>query len=359
MAAFTTIDNPELYFQAKVYSGSSSDVTVTFDGDENMQPDLVWLQKTSGSGDPLIYDSIRGINMRLQTSGTDAEVDRSSNNDELKAFNTDGWTLGTFNSNVTGSGSTCISWNWKAGTAWSNDASATSVGSLDSNGSKNTTSKFSIIKYASSRTPSSVQTIAHDLGSTPEILIFKNTAESQNWLVWTKDLDNDNHLNLNTYGPESTDSGSLNNTAPASTIFTVNGDGRVNSTTDGHVIICYAWDSVQGFSKIGNYIGNENTDGVFVYTGFRPAYLLFKKVTGSNANWQCWDSKRDPHNPMNKAAHVDADSVSTDQNIDFLSNGFKCRQAYDDFNASGSTQIYMAFAESPFVNSKGVPNNAR
>ena len=111
--AYTTIDNPELYFQCKTYSGSSSDVTVTFDGSEDMQPDVVWLKKTSGSGDHLIYDSVRGTNKRLQPNATDAEVDRSSNNDELKSFNSDGWTLGTFNSNVTGSGSSNVSWNWK------------------------------------------------------------------------------------------------------------------------------------------------------------------------------------------------------------------------------------------------------
>jgi len=354
MAAFTTIDNPELYFQCKLYTGTGSSHAITLDGDENMQPDLVWIKRRNSAGGHMWTDSIRGVQETIISNETSAEQTFSNG---LTAFGSDGFTVGS-ESGFNGSSDTFVAWCWKAGSAWSNDASETSVGSLDTSGTRNTTSKFSIFKYDSSRTPSATQTVAHNLGATPELLIFKNTAESQHWVVWTKDIDTEKHLWFNTDALK-TDSGTFNDTAPSSTIVTINGDGRVNSTTDGHTIICYAWDSVQGFSKFGTYEGNGNADGPFVYTGFRPAFVI-QKNTGATQGWQLQDNKRDGFNGANDLLQPHANDAESGVNrVDLLSNGFKVITTDAGQNSDGVEYVYIAFAEAPFVNSNGVPGNAR
>jgi len=355
MAAYTTIDNPELFFQCKLYSGSSSDVTVTFDGSEDMQPDVVWLKKRNSSGDHLIYDSVRGTNKRLQPNASDAEVDRSSDNDELKSFNSDGWTLGTFNSNVTGSGSTNVSWNWKAGTAWSNDASATSVGSLDSSGSKSATAGFSIISFTG--TESGTPSIAHSLSSTPEFIMSRPREVSDNWMVHHGSFSAQDYMILNTTAAKASAS-SVWNSLPSSTVINMGDNAGVN---DDGAMIMYAWHGVQGFSKFGSYTGNGNADGPFIFLGFRPAWIMFKR-TDSTVDWTIYDNKRIGYNPNNYKLRPNLSnaeySTSGYFEADIVSNGFKIKTSDAEVNASG-TYIYAAFAEAPFVNSNGVPCNAR
>jgi hypothetical protein len=337
--AYTTIDNPELYFQTKTYSGSSSDVTVTFDGSEDMQPDVVWLKKRNGSGDHLIYDSVRGTNKRLQPNSTDVEVDRSSNNDELKSFNSDGWTLGSFNSNVTGAGSTNVSWNWK----------------------KSATAGFDIVTYTGT---GSARTVSHSLSAVPNWMILKDRDASKSWVVYhsaNTSAPETEYLLLDGTGATSDFAGYFNDTAPTSSVFTVGTGSDANASSDD--FIAYLWSEKQGFSKFGGFTGNNSSDGTFVHCGFRPAWVMIKRTDSStNTDWFIFDNKRNTGNPNDdylEANDSAAETTSGRNVIDFLSNGFKCRQAYDDFNAAGSTQIYMAFAEAPFVNSNGVPCNAR
>jgi hypothetical protein len=365
--AYTTIDNPELYFQCKTYSGSSSDVTVTFDGSEDMQPDLVWLKKRSGSGDHLIYDSVRGTNKRLQPNATDAEVDRSSNNDELKSFNSDGWTLGTFNSNVTGAGSTNVSWNWKAGTSFTNDASATSVGTLDSSGSSSQTAGFSIVSYTSNG--SSSQSVAHNLGAVPQVIISKNRdSSSSSYNYWTvyhhsNATANDKKLKLNTTDAVSS-TNEWGDTDPTSSVYSLHtsGDGTTNVSSDK--IVSYVFTGIQGYSKFGSYLANNSADGNFLYLGFKPAFFMVKASSGGSAsarNWRIYDNKRSAINEMDDQLYPNTSGAEAvnDNEIDFLSNGVKLRSNDGGTNTSGETYIYMAFAEQPFVNSNGVPCNAR
>ena len=338
MAVYTTIDNPELYFQCKTYSGSSSDVTVTFDGSEDMQPDLIWL-KGRASGDHLLFDSVRGVNKRLQPNATDAEVDRSSNNDELKSFNSDGWTLGTFNSNVTGAGSTNVSWNWK----------------------ESATAGFDIASYTGT---GSARTVSHSLSAVPNWMILKDRDASKSWVVYhsaNTSAPETEYLLLDGTGATSDFAGYFNDTAPTSSVFTVGTGSDANASSDD--FIAYLWSEKQGFSKFGGFTGNNSSDGTFVHCGFRPAWVMIKRTDSStNTDWFIFDNKRNTGNPNDdylEANDSAAETTSGRNVIDFLSNGFKCRQAYDDFNAAGSTQIYMAFAEAPFVNSNGVPCNAR
>jgi len=352
--AYTTIDDPELYFQTKTYSGSDSDLTVTFDGTNDMQPDLIWL-KDRASGDHLIFDSVRGVNKRLQPNAADAEVDRTSSNDELKAFNSDGWTLGTWNSNVTGSGSSNVSWNWKAGTSFTNDASATSVGSIDSSGSTSSTAGFSIVKYNGT---GSSATVAHNLGAIPHFMLFKSMDDVEYWVVYHQSNGAGGYLYLNTTGAAGSGNTTIfNNTAPTSSVFTVNTDGNINKSGDDYIAYCFT--EKQGFSKFGQYTGNGDADGPVIWTGFRPAFVLQKNASATQG-WQLQDNKREGYNGDNDLLQPhDAAAESGVNRIDILSNGFKVITTDAGQNSSGTKYIYMAFAEAPFVNSNGVPGNAR
>ena len=336
--AYTTIDNPELYFQCKTYSGSSSDVTVTFDGSEDMQPDLVWLKKRSGSGDHLIYDSVRGTNKRLQPNATDAEVDRSSNNDELKSFNSDGWTLGTFNSNVTGAGSTNVSWNWK----------------------ESATAGFDIASYTGT---GSARTVSHSLSAVPNWMILKDRDASKSWVVYhsgNTSAPETEYLLLDGSGATTDFAGYFNDTAPTSSVFTVGTGSDANASSDD--FIAYLWSEKQGYSKFGSWSVTANSNRPFIFTGFKPAWLMIKKTnSGGSVSWYIFDNKRSPINAVDdflKADTSDAEGGDGNAYIDFLSNGFKLKTGNIGTEASG-TFVYMAFAESPFVNSNGIPNNAR
>ena len=351
--AYTTVDNPELYFQTKLYTGSNSDLSVTFDGSENMQPDWVWL-KSRGSGDHIAYDSVRGTNKRLQPNATDAEVDRSGNNDELKSFNTNGWTLGTFNSNITGAGNSCVSWNWKAGTSFTNDASSTGVGSIDSSGSVSTTAGFSIISWTGS---GSGATIAHGLGAQPQIVFVKNRDDTASWNVYTVIGGGGKGLFLNDNAAFDSDSSYFNDGTASTTTFPVGSANTANGSSDNMIAYCFA--NVKGYSKIGSYIGNGNASGTFVYTGFKPAFIMYKN-TARAISWLIHDNKRLGYNPDNDEQHPDTSAADgTDDRADILSNGFKIRESSNLMNVSGEQVIYMAFAESPFVTSGGVPTTGR
>ena len=342
--AFTTIDNPELYFQTKLYSGSSSDVTVTFDGSEDMQPDLVWLKKRSSSGDPLIYDSVRGINMRLQTSGTDAEVDRSSNNDELKVFNTDGWTLGTFNSNVTGAGSTNVSWNWK----------------------ESATAGFDIVSYAGNGAEG--RNISHSLSAVPHLMIVKNRTNAIKWVVYHHEntsAPETDHLRLDTTAATSDDDSTWDDTAPTSSVFRVKSSTSTNGSSANYV--AYLFSEKQGFSRFGSYLANNSTDGNFIYLGFRPAFFMVKAASGGSSsarNWRIYDNKRANTNGTSTIGideqlfpNADGAEAVNDNELDFLSNGIKLRANDGGINTSGETYVFVAFAEAPFVNSNKIPCN--
>ena len=249
--AYTTIDNPELYFQAKVYSGSSSDVTVTFDGSEDMQPDWVWIKVRSNSthGHNL-YDSVRGVNKPLQSETTSAEGnDASGGNTSLNSFDSDGFTLGGFYNKVNQSGQTFVAWNWKAG----GSASSNSNGTETTNVSVNTTAGFSIITYSGT---TAVDTYGHGLSQKPEMMIFKTrTGASRNWVVYHKDIGATKHLHLNTTDAENTYQFMFNNTEPTSSVITLSDDGEVNKS--GSTYVGYIFHSVKGYSKFGSYTGER------------------------------------------------------------------------------------------------------
>ena len=354
------LDNPELYFQTKLYTGNgtaigSGGLTVTFDGSENMQPDWVWIKNRDGTDWHDLFDSVRGVTKRLYSNSTNAE---NTNTEGLTAFGTNGFTVGN-SGDVNTNTNNHVSWNWKAGTSFTNDASSTGIGSIDSSGSVSTDAGFSIISYTGT---GSNGTIAHGLGLTPKMMIFKNRSAVKGWSVYHNSLGATKFIFLNETNLAETTSTMFNNTEPTSTLFTVNTDLATNVSGNNYIAYCFA--EKKGYSKFGSYTGNGNADGTFVYTGFKPAWLLIKQSSGAGNDWLIYDNKRDASNVASTillANGTGAEATGQSFNyIDLLSNGFKLRGSDARNNGSGGTMIYMAFAESPFVNSNGaVPNNAR
>ncbi len=358
--AYTTIDNPELYFQTKLYTGTQNSHAITLDGSENMQPDWVWIKCRDDSHNHQIFDSARGVHKRMRTDTSGAET---TSNESLKSFDSDGFTLGTQqNVNASASGdNSFVSWNWKAGTSFTNDASSTSVGSIDSAGSVNTTAGFSIISWTGDGNNGA--TIAHGLGATPAIIITKRRDDTGDWLVGGSLIDTvrggaNSLLLLNTTA--AMDSNSEVYQTFSSTTFQVGVNAYTNTNNATMISYCFA-DTGNKFFKAGSYTGNGNADGTFVYTGFKPAVVICKKSSASGTNWGIIDNKR--ANSFNQiSAMLNPNSSGTEganNNCDFVSNGFKWRSSDGNSNASGDTYIYMCFAESPFTTSTGVPATAR
>jgi len=354
--AFTDIDNPELYFQTKLYTGNgtaigSGGLAVTLDGDEDMQPDLVWIKNRDGTDWHDLYDSVRGVTKRIYSNDTNAE---NTNTESLTAFGTNGFTVGNAG-DVNTNTNKHVAWNWKAGTSFSNDASATSIGTIDSSGSVNTDAGFSIVSYTGT---GSAGTIKHGLSTAPKIVIIKHRSDTYDWVVYHKDAGNTGFLRLNTTNATDTGINMFQNTDPTSSVFSIDTHGAVNDSSDNFIAYCFA--EKQGYSKFGSYAGNGDDDGPFIYTGFRPAFVMVKVYAGGTGDWQIYDNKRAGYNAANYRLKPSSSAAeATDEPIDILSNGFKLRNDGGSFNASGDDYIYIAFAEAPFVNSNGVPCNAR
>ena len=344
MAAYTAIDDPEVYFQTELYTGTGSALSATFDGTNDLQPNFIWIATRSTTENQPIYDTIRGTGKSLHSNDTDAEADEEG----VSAFNSDGFSLGD-HGGANQSSATHVAWCWKATGATSNFTD----GTLDSTRDTNTTSKFSMISYTGDGNDDA--TVGHGLGEVPDLIINKVRSSASNWTVFHKDLADGYNLNWDTADYAYSGDYLFDVT---SSLFKLKGHVQVNRASATQ--IAYAWKSVQGFSRFGSFIGNGNVDGTFVYLGFRPALLIIKCATRAGTDiWTVYDNKRGV-NVLSNALSVDTNAAErASADVDFLSNGFKTRIATTDVNPSGETAIYMAFAEAPFVNSNGVPCTAR
>ena len=349
--AYTVIDKSTDYFNSVLYTGNGgTGHAITGVGH---QPDWVWLKNRNSSGhDHFLFDSVNGVKRFLSSNDTGTLA--SADNTYLSVFGSDGFTLNN-SDGMNENNITFVSWNWKAGTAFSNDTSSTSIGSIDSSGSVSTTSGFSIIKWSGANATS---TVAHGLGVAPKVILVKSLANTTTWMVQHAAIGNAKEIYLNNDSAAG-NSTAWNSTSPTTTVFSVTGgagDG-VNHSGD-YIGFCFA--EVKGFSKFGSYVGNGNADGTFVYTGFKPAWVLARS-TAASKNWIMYDNKRLGYNVSNSYLYANESNNESDSThiIDLVSNGFKCRANSSDTNTSGNTYIYMAFAESPFVTSTGIPNNAR
>ena len=337
--AYTTIDNPFKHFNTVLYTGNGSTQSITGVG---YQPDWVWLKKRNASDSHYLQDAVRGATKAIKSNSTDAEA---TDTDSVTSFNSDGFSLGNsggYNSNT----NTFVAWNWKAGTSFSNDASSTGIGSVDSTGSINTDAGFSIIKVVKNNT--TAHTVAHGLGAVPQMIIGKSTTGgSYRWIVYHQAIGNTHALYLNEDFAKTDSATFWNDTTPTSSVFSLGTDNSWNGT---NIFYCFA--EKQGYSKFGSYTGNGNADGTFVYTGFKPAFILIKNTTTADQAWFIFDNKRDVAGNENNnyliASSNAAERGETGNGLDMLSNGFKLRSTGGFINDTG-TFIYAAFAEAPFV----------
>jgi hypothetical protein len=314
-----------------LYTGNGTTQTVTV----GFQPDWVWLKNRGSAGDNGLYDVLRGTTNRLVSNSTSAADTISG----VTAFNSSGFSLGA---DYNASANTFVSWNWKANGA----GSSNTAGSITSTVSANTTSGFSVVTYTGTGANA---TVGHGLGVAPSFIIVKRRDDGSSWNCYQISLGASQYIQVDGTAGAATNTGVWNNTAPTSTVFSIGtAFAGVNASGSTHVAYCFA--EISGYSKFGSYTGNGSADGPFVYTGFRPAFVMVKR-TDAVGVWGMWDSGRSTYNAS--TARLQAESSAAELNqaattIDILSNGFKPRTSDTDLNASGSTYIFAAFAESPF-----------
>jgi len=349
--AYSTISKPSLHFNTKLYTGNGSTQSITGVG---FQPDWVWLKKRNSTADHGLYDAVRGVTKQLYSNDTAAEA---TNANSLTAFGTDGFSIGT-SSMINGNSDTFASWNWKANGA----GSANTDGTINSTVSANTTAGFSIVSYTGSGTQG--DTVGHGLGVAPKVIMVKSRSLGVAWLNYHSSLGATDFIQLNNNGATANSSGNAwNDTQPTSSVFSIGSYNNVN--TSGATYIAYCFAEIKGYSKFGSYKGNGNADGTFIYTGFKPAFILSKKTNASGTQWTIWDNKRSSSgggNAIDKILHPNvANAVNTADDTDFLSNGFKLRATASGMNNNGDSYIYMAIAEEPLVAnvSSSIPATAR
>jgi len=329
---------PGEYFNTLIWTGdAASSRSITGVG---FQPDLVWNKARSAAEEHDLTDSVRGADKQLHSNSTAAEGTRT---DVVTGFDSDGFSIGSYTS-VNGLGDLYVAWNWKAGGA----AVSNSDGDITSSVSANTTAGFSIVSWTGSGTLD--DTVGHGLSVTPSLFIFKARPGSDNWPVWHESFGIDSNMYLDTAG--ALYDGNQPDRFPAlptASVFTPGNAANIGGT--GLAIITYCFHSVEGYSKVGSYTGNGNADGPFIYTGFEPAFVMIKGYSsGSSDGWFMMDNKRNTYNVQTQFLAANATSTETQlttKDVDFLSNGFKLRQATGWFNSTYDN-IYIAFAESPF-----------
>jgi hypothetical protein len=352
--ATPSITDGSAYFDTKLWTGDDVDGRAITG--YNFQPDWVWIKSRSGAYSHNITDAVRGAGNFLISNATDAEVAGPDVFGSTLAFTSDGFTLdnGTLsNLYVNAAGVTYAGWGWEA----NGSGSSNEDGSINTTAtSANTTAGFSISTYTGNGTAGA--TVGHGLGVVPKMILIKSRDSAEGWYVYHEATGNTKVTILNTTSAAVSD-GAWNNTTPTSSVFTLGTSNPVNRNADDFVAYCFA--EILGYSSIGSYTGNGSTDGPFVYTGFRPSFVLCKNTINAGNDWPIDDAARSPFNPDKARLWAD---LSTAENtgsvtLDLLSNGFKIRTSNGEQNTSGSTHMYMAFAENPFGGDGVAPATAR
>ena len=346
-----TVENPQEHFRAVTWIGNGDIHSIK----TGMKPDLIWLKDSGADYHPGIFDSVRGASKVLWSSRANEEATYEQ---QLKEFNIDGFTLGDNSDSghlANQSGNTYVAWTWKAGGGGGKynidgipyadfaNTGLTTDGVTPIGMSVNTKAGFSIVKYTGG---SNVNTIPHGLNSAPEMIIIKNLKNANGWVVGSSYLSSwAKGLGLDIINEEFDSTSTFNSTAPDNSVFTLgNSYGANNGDYD---YIAYCWHSVPGYSALGSYDANGSTDGPFIYTGFKPAFVMIKRTDVGNG-WEIHDTARDPHNPSGNflIANEYSYSFGSSSELDFLSNGFKIRTNGNSTNTQdGGSYIYMAFAE--------------
>ena len=346
------LDKPSNYFNTITWTADGTSPR-SFTG-VGFQPDFVWGKRRSVAADHNLYDVVRGAgsNKALMSNSTDAEGNASPSFGYLSSLDSDGFTAttGSTNNNYWNNGTdTYVAWNWLA----SNTTASNTDGSITSTVSANTTSGFSIGTFSGNATTGA--TVGHGLGVAPSMFIVKKTNNLGDWYCYHSGIGATAFIKLNETGASATNT-LWNNTAPTSSVFSMDSNSAVNGSGDSYVF--YAFAEKQGFNKAFSYSGNGSTNGSFVYCGFLPKFILLK-ANASGYNWLIYDTARNTYNAIGKGLFPDSSNAEYDYGnvIDCVSNGFKFRSTVT--NESGISYIGFAIAENPFVTSTGVPTTAR
>ena len=343
--AYSTIDKSSLYQNTVLYTGNDGTHAIT--GVE-FEPNFVWIKPRNYADHHRLMDSVRG----LYQIYSNRDVGQDATGSNFASFDSDGFTLGGSDGGWNSSSYNYESWNWKAGTT-----SGLSGGTITpSSYSFNTTSGFSILAYTGNGV--SGATIPHGLGAAPNMIMCKKLNNTAQWTVYTSALGATKYMVLDTTTDVNDESWAWNDTEPTSSVFSVGDNISVNENTSSYVAYC--WTDISGYSKFSSYIGNGNADGTFVYTGFKPTWVMVKN-TSSAENWHLVDNKINPFNPMDTNLFPNtpgAEGTSSSYEIDMVSNGFKVRTTDSTFNTDDSTYIYAAFGQ-PIISNSGVCATAR
>ena len=359
MADYTTVNDASAFFQCHLYSGTGSSNSVTLGGNSDLQPDLVWIKSRNQSGyNPNWTDSIRGVTKIIWPNRTNAQ---NTYADSLTAFNSDGFTIGADSANGEQNlnGESYVSWNFKAGTSASGNT--TGSGTAKSyTASVSTTAGFSITSFTGNGTAN--HTLPHNLGTVPDFFVIKKYGGSgdstqRDWNAFHTSLGNTKRIEFNDEAAPSTSNEYWNDTSPTSSVINLGTNDQINGNNNTY--ICYAFSERRGYSKFGSFVGNGQTDGVFVFCGFQPALVIIRKTSGTG-DWEVLDNKRLGYNPRVETLATNNSSAEGNYNrIDILSNGFKVRSSSGNVNTSNGDYIFLAFAQNPLVTSTGVAGTAR
>ena len=358
--AYTNIDDPSAYFQTTTYTGNGANTEVTNSGNSDLKPDFLWIKNRTAAYGHFVVDSNRNISYAQNSSNapyleTESTAAENNNQNWMASVNTNGFTTGISEHINNNSGSAFVAWQWKAngGTTASN-----TDGTITSTVQFNSDAGFSIQTFTSASSGNS--NWGHGLGVTPDVFIVKRRDGTSSWWGHWKGTSRTAGSGNNwQYMP-------LNSTAAATSLSTFKADSTTITTSNDFVpnsasMVCYAFAEKQGYSKFGKYVGNASANGSFIYTGFQPAWVMIKGADVAD-DWYIFDNKRAGYNPevfRLRANTTGTETTGTNNTVDHLSNGFKLRFTGGSINGSGSTYIYMAFAENPFVTSTGIPTTAR
>ena len=343
--------NAKDYFNTKLYVGNGSDAhSITGVG---FKPDLVWTKNRSSATDNYLHDIVRGVQNAIRSNVTTGTYATSIN---LQSFDSDGFTVGT-QDGLNKNNNDIVSWNWLAG---GSQGSSNTAGSINTTyTSVNTTSGISISQFTGT---GSNATVGHGLGVAPNLIITKSLAATQEWCVGMDALGWDKYLFLNETSGSQSGSTYWQSTAPTSTVFSVGTAGPTNSSS---AMIAYCFAEKTGFSKFGSYSGNGNGNGAFVYTGFKPKFLIIKNYSGNGDNWIMLTNELSTSgsNVINNYLKADTSAsestASSNFPVDFFSTGFKLRGTDSGYNNASSTYVYMAWADAPLVGTNNIPATAR
>jgi hypothetical protein len=334
----STIVKGNTVMDATLWAGNSSTQSIV--NAAAFKTDFVWIKNRTGGNNHALFDSVRGATKRLYSDST---IDEQTEATTLTAFNSNGFSVSSSGA-VNASANNYVGWQWQAGQG---SSSSNTNGTITSTVSVNASAGFSVVTWTGTGANA---TVGHGLGVAPQLIINKPRNAADNWISWHTSLGALGYIYLNLTNASASAATVWNSTLPTSSVFSVGTSSNINSSAQ--TMVSYCWTPIAGYSAFGSYTGNGSTDGPFVYTGFRPRFILYKPTNVAGTDWVMWDTARTQYNVLGNYLLANTSGAEgTATVIDILSNGFKMRIASTGNNGSGDNIVYAAFAENPFRNS--------